>query len=222
MKQFQYGIGAEFLFRFETRPLQENGKRERRYRYVKYKIESCRLHDGRVEYYNVNMIEEGKPDLAAELSASRLHYLINFNLEELISAGKRKIYPLTAEEVSEFYKERNAARYYENKRALNMLESSKQYQAVIQQIKQTEIKAARAEAECEFSKATDLNRKIELYKDELKKIREELGISSDVLLMKYECEKCRDRGVLPDGKICECARKHEKEIRAYVAQEVGA
>ena len=137
MKQFQYGIGAEFLFRFETRPVQENGKRERRYRYVKYKIESCRLHDGRVEYYNVSMIEEGKPAQMTELSASRLHYLINFNLEELISSGKRKIYPLTAEEVSEFYKERNAARYYENKRALNMLESSKQYQAVIQQIKQT-------------------------------------------------------------------------------------
>lgn len=126
VKQFQYGIGAEFLFRFETRPVLENGKRERRYRYVKYKIENCRLHNGRVEYYNVNMTEEGKPAQVTELSASRLHYLINFNLEEMISAGKRRIYPLTAEEVAEFYKERNAVRYYENKRALNMLKSSKQ------------------------------------------------------------------------------------------------
>lgn len=72
------------------------------------------------------MTEEGKPAQVTELSASRLHYLINFNLEEMISAGKRRIYPLTAEEVAEFYKERNAVRYYENKRALNMLKSSKQ------------------------------------------------------------------------------------------------
>lgn len=220
MKKFTYGIGASWIFAFPARPVDEFGKRQMTWRKVKYTVTGCRLY-GRTEFYSIRVEETGKPVHEIEQSASRLRYLINFNAEEVISDGVRADYPLTAEDVSQYYQAKNAERIAENRRARYMLEKHKGYQEIKAKKARAEMLAGKAEAECEFDKAAAIGAQVMALDEALKKIREDLGITDDVLMLKYDCPRCHDSGILPSGAVCECAHAYENEIRAYIAQELG-
>ena len=221
MANFTYGIGASWVFQFEHRPMADGRRISRQFRYVRYTITDATLR-GRTEYYTVALEEEGKPVCFVEQTASRLRYLINFNLVEALSMGTPKEYPLTAYEVAEWYRAQTTARALEYARALQMLKGHRAYAEITAQQKHTEIAAARAEAECKFEKATALNRQVRELAEALAKIRGELGITDDILTPRYRCPICKDTGLTADGCVCACAKEHEAEIRAYVAREVGA
>ena len=221
MRFFNYGIGASWVFRFEHRPIADGRRLYRQYRYVRYTVEGCELRGSQVEYYTIRCVEEGKPDLYIEQTASRLRYLINFNLAEVLSNGTSQRYPLLPCEVAEWYRERKAQRVREYKLAQHILSTHKRYNHILQKQKRAKIEAAKAEAVCEFDKATLLNAQIRTYTRELAAIRAELGITDEVLELKYECPVCKDTGLTEDGRVCLCAKQHESEIRAYVEHELG-
>lgn len=67
-----------------------------------------------------------------------------------------------------------------------------------------------------------LNRQVRKLSEALARICGELGITDDILTVRYRCPICKDTGLTADGRVCACAKEHEAEIRAYVAREVGA
>ena len=80
MKKFTYGIGASWV-------LELRGYAGVR-RLVQFTVKDCRLKRG-VEYYDVEQREQGKEVQQIEdMSASRLHYLINFHCIEKLSSGR--------------------------------------------------------------------------------------------------------------------------------------
>ena len=96
MKKYTYGIGASWV-------LELRGYAGVR-RLVQFTVKDCRLKRG-VEYYDVEQREQGKEVQQIEdMSASRLHYLINFHCIEKLSSGRAADYPLTPAEVTEYYK----------------------------------------------------------------------------------------------------------------------
>lgn len=220
MKRFTYGIGASWIFAFPARPVDEYGKRVMTYRKVRYTVTGCRLH-GRAEFYAVRLEERGKAAHEIEQSASRLRYLINFNLSEVLADGERAEYPLTAEEVAIYYERERTERMNDNRRARYMLDHHKGYQDLKAKKSRAEMLAGKAEAENDFERAAALGGQIVQLDAALAEIREGLGITDAVLDLKYDCPKCRDRGVLENGEICDCVRGHEGEIRAYFEREFG-
>ncbi len=220
MKRFTYGIGASWVFAFPARPVDEYGKRVMTWRKVRYTITGCRLY-GRTEFYAVRLEEAGKPAHEIEQSASRLRYLINFNLDAVLSDGDRAEYPLTAEQVEAYYRGRNAEKTAENRRARYMLEHHHRYRELKSKKARAEVYAGKASAENDLEKLGQITGEIVRLDEGLAAIREELGITDEVLTLKYECPKCRDRGVLESGALCDCVRGHEREIRAYCEREYG-
>ena len=222
MKEFTYGIGASWELAFAKRPLRIGGKTVRRERLVRYTVESCRL-SRRTEYYTVRMREEEDgSETREELSAARLHYLLNFNLRQKFTDGQREPLPLTADEVIPYYEALRAEKLREYKRARFMIETNKQYAALEAEKKSLYCRTGKAEAFGDATQAAELMEKVHRLDAQQRLILDKLGIDIDVLRMKYDCTICRDRGVLQDGiTVCDCARDpaRERAIHAFVAAE---
>lgn len=56
--------------------------------------------------------------------------------------------------------------------------------------------------------------KIEKMKIMVSKLLEKTGYSTDYMEPVYDCKKCSDSGVVPDGSNCECRKKIVKKIKA--------
>ena len=214
MKKYTYGIGASWV-------LELRGYAGVR-RLVQFTVKDCRLKRG-VEYYDVEQREQGKEVQQIEdMSASRLHYLINFHCIEKLSSGRAADYPLTAAEVTEYYKTLTADKERRCRLAHYVLQASKAYQETQQKKRSAEIQAAKAEAEGDKTRAAMITDQIRSHTARLEEIKAGYGIKDGDLTMAFDCPVCKDRGVLGNGEICACAKAREKEIRAFVAEELGA
>ena len=214
MKKYTYGIGASWVLEL---PGYAGQKRR-----VIYSVTASRLKRN-TEYYDLEIREQGKEVQQIEdMSASRLHYLINFHCIEKLSSGRAADYPLTAAEVTEYYKTLTADKERRCRLAHYVLQASKAYQETQQKKRSAEIQAAKAEAEGDETRAAMITDQIRSHTARLDEIKAGYGIKDGDLTMAFDCPVCKDRGVLGNGEICACAKAREKEIRAFVAEELGA
>ena len=207
---FTYGIGQSWVF-----CLPPSG------RAVQYTVRDCFVRNT-TQCYIVDMVEDG--DVAvntAELSASRLRYLINFYLSRAVCGGKRKALPIPKEIVVEWYAQMRAAQSAEKARAQHMLATHKQYAEQLKKLKSMEIESAKAEVCGDAPKAEVLERETKALRGELANIREGLGITNEVLRAAPHCALCNDRGILSNSTLCPCVKQHEHEIRTYWRRERG-
>ena len=145
-----------------------------------------------------------------------MHYLLNFELVELIHPGKKMELPLLLEEVQIYYRDANVNRNKQKEKAEALLEHT-EYSAIEQELKVlcgprlafAEIKNDKTEIEKITNKIVELEIRKSL-------ILNEKHISPETLEDKFVCEKCKDAGVI-DGIICSCAEKRKNAIKAYCA-----
>ena len=168
MKKYTYGIGASWV-------LELRGYAGVR-RLVQFTVKDCRLKRG-VEYYDVEQREQGKEVQQIEdMSASRLHYLINFHCIEKLSSGRAADYPLTPAEVTAFYQTLTADKERRCKLAHYVLQASKAYQETQQKKRSAEIQAAKAEAEGDELRAAMITDQIRSHTLRLEEIKAGYGI----------------------------------------------
>lgn len=215
---YAYGIGQSWIFKFSKR---KTAARTRDCRYIQYTVRSCRLN-GNTQYYTVEMSDSDCDSVnEAELTASRLHYLINFNLERSVSPGERRALPLPANVVSGWYAEQRAKREAEAERAKGLLGSYKKYSETEKRVKSLEIEQAKEAVLGDRAHAATLEKQLREQREVLRRLRAELGVPEALLSPAPHCAACRDRGVLPNGRLCGCVAEHEREIRAYWRRERG-
>ena len=217
---FAYGIGQSWVFKFQTRRTASRFKAAA-YKYIQYTVRRCRMHN-HTQYYGVEMLDTECDSVnTAELSANRLHYLINFYLDHAVTEGERQAIPLPDYIVRDWYEKRQESRAAEAQRAAQLLAAHKAYAEKDRRLKKAEIEAGAAEAFGQTARAAELEKEMRELRAALARLRAELGVTEDVLHPAPHCAMCGDRGILSNGRLCPCVKGNEAAIRRYWRRERG-
>ena len=212
---YAYGLGQSWVFRFPPRGARKRSK------YIQYTIRSCREQSG-TQYYGVAMQDLDCDAVnTAELSSSRLHFLINFHLYTAVCAGARQALPLPRSVVEAWYEEKRKKAYAESEWVQRLLQTHKPYTDAEKKRRALEIEQARAEYTGDARHAAELGAEAERQRAESVRLREKLGITDAVLNAEPHCAVCGDRGYLLGGRQCPCVKENEAAIRRYWRAERG-
>ena len=217
---FAYGIGQSWMFRFQTRRSAARFK-SAAYKYIQYTVRRCRMHN-HTQYYSVEMLDTECDSVnTAELSANRLHYLINFYLDHAVAEGTRQPIPLPDYIVRDWYEKRQESREAEATRAAQLLAAHKAYAEKDRRLKEAECEVGAAAAFGQPDRAAELEQEARELRTALERLRAELGVTEDVLHPAPHCAMCGDRGILSNGRLCPCVKGNEAAIRRYWRRERG-
>lgn len=201
---FNYGVGAKYV-------VEDNGEE------YTFEITDCRYSDNNVEYYKCS--NNGKP-FWSELTANRIHFVLNFGLHEMISEGKRRELPLTVDEVNTFAYGKAQARAAAVKALGNT-----DYFAKDKELRSIEIDKTFAEVKGQTDKLAELEERAKKLRAKQVTILQGKKIDPAILKEVAFCNDCNGKGVTQGNKVCDCAKKMQKEIKEYNAilrRKVGA
>ena len=217
---FAYGIGQSWMFRFQTRRSAARFK-SAAYKYIQYTVRRCRMHN-HTQYYSVEMLDTECDSVnTAELSANRLHYLINFYLDHAVTEGERQAIPLPDYIVRDWYEKQRESRAAEAQRAAQLLAAHKAYAEKEKRLKKAESEAGAAEAFGQTARAAALEQETRELRAALARLRAELGVTDDVLHPVPRCTMCGDHGILSNGRLGPCVKGNDAAIRRYWRRERG-
>lgn len=202
---YAYGEGAVFEVQTETGA-------------AKYRIiEPLWRENSEKQSYLVEVYQEGsQEELLREMSQERLEYLLSGNNVVQILEGELVELPLMKEEVERYYKFVVQERIKRKREANARLKEDKEYKEILSEEKLLTPLWARAIALQSHEEGDIAKRMGELAKKKMQ-IFNKHGIEPSVLSAAEVCEECEGSGILKSGKLCHCAKKQQKAIKAYVA-----
>lgn len=158
-------------------------------------------------------IESAGKELPARFSVQQLELLLTQLPYEIKELGEPVELPLLMEEAKAFY----AAKRAEMKKA-NIKENEKlkgtswdSYQKAIKSLKENLCYAVSVHDE---ARAVMFGNKIAELETEVETLLRVQGVDERILRKVPDCPLCFDTG-LKDGKLCDCARKNEQQIKKF-------